>query len=88
MRVIVGAPRFNGSATAAFVKSIIDGIMVALHWQPDAVAAAIAAERLGLLVKRSTTDVMQMLTADDRAPLGPIDQLRLRSRSRHPVPAC
>jgi len=66
----LGAPRFAGGANAQFVKTVVDGVMTALHAHGDPTSADAVAERLAVNVPLPGDDIAGLLLDDDRAALG------------------
>jgi hypothetical protein len=70
LRLRVGAPRFAGAANGQFVKTLVDGVLTALHAHGDASTAAEIGRRLAAHVPISGDQVTALLLGDDRAVLG------------------
>jgi hypothetical protein len=70
VRLRVGAPRFAGGATAQFVKTMVDGVMTALHAHGDRTTAADAADRLAATIALPAEEIAALLVDHARAALG------------------
>src|SRR4051794_37679059 len=70
VRLIVGAPRFTGAANGQFVKTVIDGVMTALHAHGDRSGAADVADRLAAAIALPADEIAALLVDDERAALG------------------
>jgi hypothetical protein len=66
----VGAPRFGGAANGQFVKTMVDGVMTALHAHGDATTASELAERLAAKVELPAEQIAALLVGRERAALG------------------
>jgi hypothetical protein len=71
----VGAPRFAGAATGQFIKTVVDGVMTALHAQRDAPTAAAVAERLATMIPMPADQIEALLVRDERAAMGSCQRL-------------
>jgi hypothetical protein len=75
MRLSVGAPRFAGAANAQFVKTVVDGVMTALHAHRDRDSAAVVADRLAAASVLPARTIAALMINDDRAALGTCQRL-------------
>lgn len=71
----VGAPRFAGAANGQFVKTLIDGVITALHAHGDASTAPVVAERLANRTALPAPVIARLLMSEERAALGPCRRL-------------
>jgi hypothetical protein len=71
----VGAPRFAGAANGQFVKTMVDGVMTAVHAHGDRSTAAEVAERLATLIPLPAEQIAALLSSDERAALGVCQRL-------------
>jgi hypothetical protein len=70
LRLRVGAPRFAGAANGQFVKTIVDGVMTALHAHRDLTTVADVAARLATVTRLGGPQIAALLVDDERAALG------------------
>ena len=73
--ISIGAPRFRGAANGTFVKTFVDGVLVALHYEPDARAVVDVAGRMAARVSLPEGEVARLLCDDTKAALGPVHGL-------------
>lgn len=71
----VGAPRFGGSVSAQFVKTFIDGVMVALHAHGDHDSIGEIAIRLAAQTRLTPAQIAALLMDSERAALRTCRQL-------------
>lgn len=70
VRLRVGAPRFAGGANAQFVKTMVDGVMTALHAHGDRSTAADVADRIAATIALPAREIAALLVDHERAALG------------------
>lgn len=75
VRLRVGTPRFAGAANGQFVKTMVDGVMTALHAHGDRTTAADAAARLAATIALPADQIAALLVDDERAALGACQRL-------------
>jgi hypothetical protein len=68
----IGAPHFAGSANGEFVKKFVDGVLVALHYEPDPRQVVDVARRIASRVGLPEKEVARLLCDDSKAALGPV----------------
>lgn len=71
----VGAPRFAGAANGQFVKTMVDGLVTALHVHADQSSATVVADRLATMIPLSADEIAALLLNNERAALGTCKRL-------------
>jgi hypothetical protein len=70
LRLRIGAPRFASSASAQFVKTVVDGVFTALHAQGDGETVDRVAELMAKRLGARTDEIARLLRDDANAVLG------------------
>jgi hypothetical protein len=71
----VGAPRFPGAANGQFVKTMVDGVMTALHAHGNGTTVVAVAERLATMIALPADQIAALMLSDERAALGVCQRL-------------
>ena len=71
----VGAPSFAGAADGQFVKTMVDGVMTALHAHGDRSTVSHVADRLATTIALPADEIAGLLIDDARAALGACHRL-------------
>lgn len=83
----VGAPHYAGAANGQFVKTLVDGVLTALHAQADSTTADEIARRLAANLALGPDEIADLLLSADRAALGTCHRLIvLRNRGVQCLP--